>query len=172
MSSQPSICFEKDYIDYLINCSLDQLREEFRVFINEVKKASQCGSSWVLEPLMFSEAECPNTGEQRLVILGLMLIGICKNEWMYNRVKDSMVNCLERLTALQQEIETLFDSYIKGNGTTIADLAAGAICFHVCRIDPFGMNRRQLMDNPPPYLPDPRSFRPPPRRSRLDLDDE
>ena len=157
-SSQPKIYMDKkDYIDYLLACSTEELKGEYMKYIKELEKTSQCKSAWVQDPRVFSEADCANTGEQRWILLGLMLIGICKNAWMCNKVRESQEDCLERFTAIVKKIEELFSAFIKGNGTTIAELAAETICFHVCREDPYGLNKRQLMNEPPPYLPNPRS---------------
>lgn len=160
-----------------MTCTTKQLIKEFEQYIGELRKSSQCGSTWVQDPEKFARAECPNTGEQRLVILGLMLIGVSKSVWMCNKVKESQQECLERFTALVKEVETQFVPFIKGDGTSITELAANLLCFHRCREDPYGLNRRQLLLDPPEYLPDPQLMineeeePKKPRKRPLDLDD-
>lgn len=163
---------DKDLLDkYICDYSIEELKMEVSRLLNEMKMARQNEYSWVIDPSAFVKAECPPTGQQRLFLLGFLFVGTYKVTWLCDRVRASQIECLQRFTALHQEVETKLDSLLKGNRTEVRDVldfAAQIICFHRTREDPWGLNARQLQSDPQPYRPYPQFEQP---KRKLDLDD-
>ena len=132
-----------------------------------MKDANKRKAVWVLDPSVFCEVKCPETGEQRMILIALMIIGMYKDEWMCDRLRKSCSTHLHRFTALITEINDRLNKLLNGDGTTIVDFAADIINFNACNIDPYGMNWQQLHGQRV-YLPYPTQK---PKMS-LDLEEE
>lgn len=147
---------EKTLIDEIISYSTERLKNEYLEFVKQMKDSNKSRSVWIIDPAVFGEAKCPETGEQRMILIALMIIGMCKDEWMCDRLRKSCENHLHRFTALISEINDRLEKMLKGDGTTLVDLAADIVNFNACNIDPYGMNRQQLY-GPRVYLPYPQN---------------